>query len=178
MSSLAIASQVQLWTYAFVLHDNVLFDHQLCIISNISNSSVVNKACARHSRAFTKACPGHQRWWRSTACTGSKYMPCHLCPTCAGSIPCLWHGAFGTAGHPGHQQLFQYLLPVTRQVLARLPGVLLVFPPAHHVCHVDDGASAAYHSVQAHAAHAAGPCRQVHAQDIRRYAHCLCCHMH
>lgn len=61
---------------------------------------------------------------------------------CAGGIPCLWNGAAGSAGYPGHQQLLQHLLSVTRQVLAGLFGVIAVFPPAHHVCHVDDGASA------------------------------------
>ena len=105
-----------------------------------------------------------------------------LCSHCSGGIPCLWNGAFGAARHSGHQQLLQHLLPTTRQVLAGLPGFVLVFPPAHHVCHVDDGASAAQHSIQAHAAHAPGSCWQIHAQNICRYAHglwlhCMCTHI-
>ena len=78
-----------------------------------------------------------------------------LCRECVGRISCLWNGAFGATRHPGHQQLLQHLLPATRQVLARLFGVILDLPPANHVCHVDDGASAAHHTVQADAAHAA-----------------------
>ena len=103
---------------------------------------------------------------RSTACAGSE----SLCHNCAGRVSCLWHGTPGATRHPGHQQLLQHLLPATRQVLARLSGVILVLPPAHPVCNVDDGTSATQHSVQADAAHAAGPCRHVHAQNICRYA--------
>lgn len=91
------------------------------------------------------------------------------CMLCAGSLPCLWHGAVGAAGHPGHQQLLQHLLQIARPLLAGLFGFGFVFPPAHRLCHVDDGQSAAQHSVQAHAAYASGPCRQIHAAHVCRY---------